>query len=174
MARIAPGTEKQTIPKIENAFSRFNSRMAFDYRFLDEDYQALYPAENRVGILSRYFAGLAIIISCLGLFGVAAFTAQRRKKEIGIRKVIGATVLNITFLLSFEFLGLVLLAALIAFPIAWWSMNSWLDEFAYRIVIGADVFLITGLSAFLISLATISYQSIRAATLNPVKRLRTE
>ena len=148
--------------------------MAFDYSFLDEDYQALYAAETRVGILSRYFAGLAILISCLGLFGLAAFTAQKKQKEISIRKVIGASVTQLTFLLSKEFLGLVLLAIGIAFPLVGFAMQRWLDEFAYRVPITADVFLITGTTAVAITLFTIGYQSISAALANPVKSLRSE
>jgi ABC-type antimicrobial peptide transport system permease subunit len=148
--------------------------MAFDYRFLDADYQALYLAEERVGILSRYFAGLAIIISCLGLFGLAAFTAQRRQKEIGIRKIVGASVSNLAFLLSGEFLKLVCIAMLIAFPLVWWLMNNWLNGFAYRIPITSDIFLITAISALLITVLTIGFQAIKTAIANPVKCLRTE
>ncbi|MEP7107180.1 MAG: ABC transporter permease [Ferruginibacter sp.] len=174
MVKIKSGTEKQTIQKIQKACSEFYTGMAFEYQFLDDDYQALYSAEKKVGILSRYFAGLAIIISCLGLFGLAAFTAQRRQKEIGIRKVIGASVRHVALLLSWEFLTLVLIAVLIAFPIAWWALNAWLNGFAYRIFIGVNVFLVTGVSAILITVLTISFQSIKAALANPVKSLRTE
>jgi ABC-type antimicrobial peptide transport system permease subunit len=174
MVKIKAGTEKQTIHKIQQAFLAFVPGMAFDYRFLDEDYQALYNSEKRVGTLASYFAGLAIIISCLGLFGLAAFTAQRRQKEIGIRKVVGASVSNVAFLLSKEFLKLVLIAVLIAFPLVWWAMNNWLNDFAYRIHISADIFLITGVSAILITVLTISFQAIKAAVANPVKSLRAE
>ena len=169
--------------------------MAFEYNFLDEDYQRLYASEIRVGILSRYFAGLAIehrrscaatlpssfvtfrfhsVISCLGLFGLAAFTAQRRKKEIGIRKVVGASVAQLVFLLSKVFLGLVLLAIGIAVPLAWLGMRQWLDQFAYRVPLTAGVFVVTGLTAIVITLLTISYQSISAAMSNPVRSLRSE
>ncbi|HXB45656.1 MAG TPA: FtsX-like permease family protein [Puia sp.] len=174
MVKIKAGTEKQTIDKIQQAFLAFTPGMAFDYRFLDQDYQALYNAEKKVGILSRYFAGLAIIISCLGLFGLAAFTAQRRQKEIGIRKVVGASVSNVAFLLSGEFLKLVLIAVVIAFPLVWWAMNNWLNDFAYRIHITADIFLITGFLAIVITVVTISFQAIKAAVANPMKSLRTE
>ena len=174
MVKIKAGTEKQTIAQLQKAFTAFTPGMTFDYRFLDEDYQVLYASEKRIGILSRYFAGLAIIISCLGLFGLAAFTAQRRQKEIGIRKVVGASVADVTAMLSKDFLKLVLLAILIAFPIAWWIMNQWLSDFAYRIDIGAGVFLIAGGSVILITLVTISFQAIKAAIANPVKSLRTE
>jgi putative ABC transport system permease protein len=174
LVKLRSGNEKETIEKVKTAYSQFNKGVAFDYRFLDEDYQALYAAETRVGVLSRYFAGLAILISCLGLFGLAAFTAQKKQKEIGIRKVIGASVTQLTFLLSKEFLGLVLLAIGIAFPLVWFAMQHWLDGFAYRVTITADVFLITGITAIAITLFTISYQSISAALANPVKSLRSE
>ncbi|MGC4035504.1 MAG: ABC transporter permease [Chitinophagaceae bacterium] len=174
MVRMKAGAEKQTIAQVQKAFASFAPGMEFDYKFLDEDYQALYTAENKVGILARWFAALAIIISCLGLFGLAAFTAQRRQKEIGIRKVVGASVSNVAFLLSKEFLKLVLVAIIIAFPIVWITMNNWLNDFAYRVPISADVFIITGVAAMLITILTISYQSIKAAVANPVKSLRTE
>src|SRR6185436_9048671 len=114
VVRIKAGTEKQTIAQIQKSYASFNKGLAFEYKFLDEEYQALYTSENRVAVLSKYFAGLAILISCLGLFGLAAFTAQRRQKEIGIRKVVGASVSNVTFLLSKEFLVLVSVALCIA------------------------------------------------------------
>jgi ABC-type antimicrobial peptide transport system permease subunit len=131
-------------------------------------------AETRVGILSKYFAGVAILISCLGLFGLAAFTAQKRQKEIGIRKVVGASVNDIAFMLSKEFFKLTLIAVLIAFPLAWWAMNSWLQSFAYRIKISPVVFVIAGFSVVLITMFTIGFQAIKAAVANPVKSLRSE
>ena len=127
-----------------------------------------------VSQLSKYFASLAIIISCLGLFGLAAFTAQKRQKEIGIRKVIGATTSDITMMLSKDFFKLVLTALIISFPLSWWLMSNWLQSFAYRINISVYVFLIAGLSVILITLLTISFQAIKAAIANPVKSLRTE
>jgi putative ABC transport system permease protein len=141
---------------------------------MDQDYQALYASEQRVGLLSRYFAGLAILISCLGLFGLAAFTAQKRKKELGIRKVVGASVLQLAFLLSREFLALVFLAICIAFPLVYLGMHRWLDSFAYRTSISADVFVWTGLAALAITLLTIGYQALKAASMNPVETLRSE
>jgi putative ABC transport system permease protein len=174
LVKIKGGTEKQTLDKIQTAFKAFSPGMAFDYRFLDEDYRALYVSEKRVGLLSQYFAGLVIIISCLGLFGLAAFTAQRRQKEIGIRKIVGASVGNVTFLLSKEFLKLVLVSLIIAFPLVWWAMNNWLNDFAYRIPISADVFVITAVSVLLITVFTISFQALKAALMNPVKSLRSE
>ena len=174
MVKIKGGTEKQTLDKIQRKFNTFAPGMAFDYKFLDEDYQAVYASEKRVGILSRYFAGLAVIISCLGLFGLAAFTAQRRQKEIGIRKVVGASVSSVAFLLSKEFIKLVLMALIIAFPLVGWAMNNWLSDFAYRVPLGADIFFITALSAILITVLTIGFQAIKAALANPAKALRTE
>jgi len=174
MVRIRAGHQKETIAAIQRFYESFNPGFPFDFNFLDEAYQKQYLTETRVGVLSRYFAGLAILISCLGLFGLAAFTAQRRQKEIGIRKVVGASVQNITTMLSKDFLKLVLIALLVAFPASWLAMHEWLQSFAYRINIGAGVFIIAGLSVMVITLLTISYQAIRAALANPVKSLRTE
>ncbi|MEO8765384.1 MAG: ABC transporter permease [Ginsengibacter sp.] len=174
VVKIKSGTEKQTIAQIQKSYASFNKGLLFDYQFLDEEYQALYTSENRVAVLSKYFAGLAILISCLGLFGLAAFTAQRRQKEIGIRKVVGASVSSVVLMLSKDFLRLVIIAALIAFPLVWWAMHDWLNDFAYHIQVSADIFLIAGLTIILITLLTISFQSIKAAIANPVKSLRTE
>ncbi len=142
MVRIKGEEQASTISAIQNLYGTYNPGFPFEYGFLDEAYQKQYLTENRVGILSRYFAGLAILISCLGLFGLATFTAQKRQKEIGIRKVVGASVNSIVFMLSKDFLKLVLLAVVIAFPLAWWLMSEWLQGFAYRIKIGLEVFLI--------------------------------
>ncbi|HET6254499.1 MAG TPA: FtsX-like permease family protein [Puia sp.] len=172
--RIQPGAEQQTIAAIRNAYKRFNPGMDFEYNDLDKSYMRLYASEIRVGVLSRYFAGLAILISCLGLFGLAAFSARRRQKELGIRKVIGASVTQLVYLMSKEFLWLVALALAVAFPLAWLGMNSWLNEFAYRTRITADIFWLTGAAVIMITLITISYQSISAAMANPVKNLRSE
>jgi putative ABC transport system permease protein len=174
MVKIKAGTEKETIAKLAALYNQYNPGIPFEYRFLDTDYQALYSSEQRVAILSRYFAGIAIIISCLGLFGLAAFTAQRRQKEIGIRKVIGATVNHVAVMLSVDFLKLVLIAIVLAFPIALWATSKWLQNFAYRIHIGTGIFLAAGASILLITLITIGYQAIRAGLINPVKSLRSE
>jgi ABC-type antimicrobial peptide transport system permease subunit len=125
-----------------------------------------------VAALSTYFAGLAVIISCLGLFGLAAFTAQRRRSEIGIRKVVGATAGNIVVLLSADFLKLVLLAVLIAFPLSWWMMNQWLHGFVYRIDIGVATFLIAGSAVVLLTVLTIGFQAVKAATSPPAPLLK--
>lgn len=174
IVKIKPGTEKQTIAGVQDIYTRFNKGLSFDYRFLDEEYQALYVAENRVAALSKYFAGLAILISCLGLFGLAAFTAQRRQKEIGIRKVVGASANSIVLMLSKDYVKLISIAALIGLPLIGWVMEQWLQNFAFRIRISADVFLIAGLTVLLITLLTIGFQSVKAALVNPVKSLRSE
>ncbi|MEO6454542.1 MAG: FtsX-like permease family protein [Ginsengibacter sp.] len=174
IAKIKAGTEQQTIARIKALYNQYNTGLDFSYAFLDEDYNKLYASEQRVALLSKYFAGIAILISCLGLFGLAAFTAQRRQKEIGIRKVIGASVSNIVGMLSKDFLVLICLALLVAIPISWWAANEWLQSFAYRISVNPVVFVITGVSVILVTLLTISFQSIKAAIANPVKSLRTE
>ena len=174
LVKLKAGYENETIEKLSNFYKHFNQGLPFDYKFLDDDYQAMYSSEQKVAVLSRYFASIAIIISCLGLFGLAAFTTQKRKKEIGIRKVIGASVNNIAFLLSKDFLKLVLIAILIAFPLAWWTMNQWLEGFAYRINFSAGVFIVAGTTIIFITLLTVSFQAIKAAIANPVKSLRTE
>ena len=146
----------------------------FSYQFLDESFDNMYRQERRVGKIAISFAVLAILIACLGLFGLATYMAEQRTKEIGVRKVLGASVQNITTMLSKEFVVLVLIAALIAFPIAWWGMHNWLQDFAYRVSIGWWVFVLAAAIAFLIALVTVSFQAIRAAVANPVDSLRDE
>jgi predicted permease len=165
--------EKATA-KIETVIKNNNPGYPFNYIFVDDEFNRQFRSEMLIGKLSRIFALLAIIISCLGLFGLAAYTAERRTKEIGIRKVLGATVAGITGLLSKDFLRLVFISAIIAFPLSWWFMHKWLQNYAYRISIDWWVFVIAGLLGLLIALITISFQSIRAAIANPVKSLRTE
>lgn len=174
MAKIEPGREKETIAKVEAFYKKFNPGYLFEYKFLDDAYQTQYVSEQRVAILSRYFAGLAILISCLGLFGLAAFNAEVRTKEIGIRKVLGASVSHVMFLLSKDFFKLVILAVVIAFPLSWWAMNNWLNGFEYKIDIGANVFLSAFAVIALITILTVSFHAIKAAISNPVKSLRSE
>lgn len=174
MAKIEAGKEKATIEKLQAFYESYNPGYVLDFKFLDEAYQAQYVSEQRVSMLSKYFAGLAILISCLGLFGLATFTAEQRTKEIGIRKVLGASVASITSLLAKDFMKLVLLAIVIASPLAWWGMNVWLTDFAYHIDLQWWMFALAGLSAIGIALLTISFQSIKAAVANPVKSLRSE
>lgn len=173
MAKIAAGKEKQTLSAIADLYKKFNPGYLFEYKFLDEAYQAQYTAEQRVSVLSRYFAGLAIIISCLGLFGLAAFNAEVRTKEIGIRKVLGASLTNVMLMLSKDFIQLIIISMLIAFPIAWWAMNEWLNSFAYRVEVGVFEFVVAGVSIIVLAMITVSYQSIKTALMNPVKSLKT-
>lgn len=174
MMKIETGKEKPVIAALEKLYQQFNPGFPFKYVFLDKNYEKLYAAENQVSLLSRYFAGLAILISCLGLFGLAAFTAQKRNKEIGIRKVLGATVGGIVMLLSKEFLRLILLAIAIAAPLAWWATRQWLKGFAYSVHIGPGVFITAGITVIVLTFITISFQSIKAALADPAKSLKTE
>ena len=165
---------EQALSKLEAVMKKDNPTYPFNYRFVDEQFNGMFSNEMLISKLSKVFAALAIVISCLGLFGLAAYTAERRTKEIGIRKVLGASVTGITGLLSKDFLKLVVLSALIAFPVSWWAMNKWLMNYNYRISISAWVFVIAGLTAVIIALVTISFQSVKAALMNPVKSLRSE
>ena len=165
---------EQALAKIEAVFKKDNAAYPFVYRFVDDQFNQMFLSEMLIGKLSRVFSLLAILISCLGLFGLAAYTAERRTKEIGVRKVLGASVTGIATLLSKDFLKLVGTACLIAFPIGWWAMNNWLQNYKYRIEINWWIFLMAGVAAILIAVITISFQSVKAATANPVKSLRTE
>jgi len=165
---------KQSLSKIEQVFKKYTPNVPFDYKFVDEEFGSKFRAEERIGKLSSYFAVLAIFISCLGLFGMASFVAEQRTKEIGIRKVLGASVVNLWSLLSTEFFVLVLVSCLIAVPIAWYYLNNWLTNYDYRIEIKWQVFVMAALAALIITLFTVSFQAIKAAISNPVKSLRTE
>ncbi|SKA34106.1 duplicated orphan permease [Chitinophaga eiseniae] len=169
----AAADPEQAVKGIAKVMARDNPGYPFAFRFVDEQFNAMFSSEQLIGRLSRVFASLAIIISCLGLFGLAAYTAERRTKEIGIRKVLGASVAGIARLLSVEFLKLVLLSAVIAFPLAWGIMAYWLDQFSYRTAIHWWVFILAGGMAIVIALATVSYQAVRTAVRNPVKSLQT-
>ncbi|WP_428331286.1 ABC transporter permease [Mucilaginibacter sp.] len=158
----------------EQVFKKYNPDYPFEYNFVDQEYAKKFGDEQRTGILASLFAGLTIIISCLGLFGLAAYMAQNRIREIGVRKVLGASVAGLTTLLSKDFLKLVMISFLIASPIAWWSMYNWLKSYPYRISISIWVFIIAGLITVIISLVTVSFQAIKAALANPVKNLRSE
>ena len=144
------------------------------YSFLDERFSNTYKAEQKVGLIMSIFAGLTIFVACLGLFGLTKFTAEQRTKEIGVRKVLGASVAQIAQMLSKEFLQLVLIACLVAFPLSYWAMHKWLESFAYRMTISWWIFLWAGLAALSIALVTISFKAINAALANPIKNLRTE
>ncbi|MCB0292482.1 MAG: FtsX-like permease family protein [Calditrichaeota bacterium] len=172
--RIRPQNVPETVAYIEKTWASFIPYKPFEYFFLDDNYDALYRAEQRTGQLFTRFSLLAIFIACLGLFGLASFTTEQRTREIGIRKVLGASVPAIIFKLSREFTRWVLLANLIAWPLAWLAMRAWLEDFAYRITIGPAPFIAAGLIALVIALLTISYQAIKAALTNPADALRYE
>jgi putative ABC transport system permease protein len=159
---------------MERVMKRHNPAFPFEYEFVNDAFNAKFKSEKLLSDLSKVFAFLAIMISCLGLFGLAAYTAEQRKKEIGVRKVLGSTVSGIVTLLSKEFMQLVLIALLLAGPLAWWAMNTWLEGFDYHIEINIWVFVIAGLAAICIALMTVSFQAVKAAIANPVKSLRAE
>jgi len=168
------GQTAQLLRSMETTWRTANPTEPFEYSFLDEDFQKNYKAEERLSAMIRFFTVMAILISCLGLFGLASFSAEQRTKEIGIRKVLGASITGIVVLLSKDFLKLVGIAVLIASPVAWYLMHRWLQDFAYRVPISWTVFLITFVIALFIALFTISFQAIRTALANPVKSLKTE
>jgi putative ABC transport system permease protein len=172
MVKISAGEEKSTIAALQRFYGNYNPGYTLDYKFLDQDYQAQYVSENRVGLLSRYFAVLAILISCLGLFGLAAFTAERKLKEIGIRKVLGASELNIIYTLSKDFTIPVVVAITIALPISYVLTRYWLNSFAYRIELQLWYFVAAGFAALFISWLTVSMQAIKAAHADPIKCLK--
>jgi ABC-type antimicrobial peptide transport system permease subunit len=174
LIRTQPGQTKQALVSIETLYRQLNPNFPFSYLFIDSEYEQVYKSETVIGTLATIFACLAIFIACLGLFGLATFTAEQRTKEVGVRKVLGASVGSIVTLLSKDFLKLVLIAIVIASPIAWYAMNRWLQDFAYKIDIAWWVFALAGLLAVGIALITVSFQSIRAALMNPVKSLRSE
>jgi putative ABC transport system permease protein len=164
----------QALPKIEAVFKKIVPSAPFEYKFADLEYASKFAAEESIGRLATVFATLAIFISCLGLFGLASFVAEQRVKEIGVRKVLGATVFNLWRLLSKDFVVLVLISLLIAAPVAWYFMYKWLQNYQYRIDISWWIFGVTAIGALLITLATVSFQSIKAALANPVRSLKTE
>jgi len=174
MVRISGNDMKQTLGNLEMVWKQRVPDRPFNYHFLDEDYNKLYQAEQRTSAVFSVAAGLAIILACLGLFGLAAFTTVQRTKEIGIRRVLGANLSGITLLISGNFLRLVAVAILIAAPLAWWAGNKWLEDFAFRVPVQVYVFVITGLVTILIALCTVGFHSVKAALRNPVKSLRTE
>ena len=165
---------KNLLSEIGMIWKKLVPTSPFQYTFLDEDIQKQYEEEKIFEKISNSFTVLAILISCLGLFGLAMFTAQQRVKEIGIRKVLGASVTGIVSMLSKDFLKLVFISILIASPLSWWLMSKWLQDFAYKINIGPWIFLLAGMIALLIALLTVSFQAIKAAVVNPVRSLRTE
>jgi putative ABC transport system permease protein len=172
--KVQSGNLQQLVKQVEAAYKKVAPSMPFSYRFMDESFNKMYRAEQRMGNVGLSFALLAILIACLGLFGLVTYMAEQRTKEIGVRKVLGASVSNIIGLMSRDFLLLVLISAVIAFPVAYFMMHRWLQDYAYRVGIGWWVFIAAGLATLVISLLTVSFQAIRAALSNPVKSLRTE
>jgi ABC-type antimicrobial peptide transport system permease subunit len=165
---------KSALSKIEGVFKKFNPAAPFDYTFNNEDYARKFSDEERIGNLATFFTILAIFISCLGLFGLASFVAEQRKKEIGVRKVLGASTYNLWRMLSKEFALLVFISCFIAIPLAWYYLNNWLKQYDYRTTISFWIFIASGVGALAITLITVSFQAIKAALANPVKSLRTE
>jgi len=173
--RVTPGVAMSTaLPGIEAAFKKLIPSVPFDYEFADEDYALKFATEERIGKLAGFFTMLAVFISCLGLFGLASFVAGQRAREVGIRKVLGATTFMLWRLLSNEFVGLVIISLLIAVPVAYYFMHNWLQDYRYRVALSWWIFATAGAGALVITLLTVSFQAIKAAIANPVKSLRTE
>lgn len=162
------------LPAIENVFRKLVPAAPFEYKFADQEYDAKFRTEERIGKLAGFFAALAVLISCLGLFGLASFTAEQRTKEIGIRKVLGASVTALWGMLSKDFVSLVAVASLIAVPLAWYAMSEWLQNYQYRTEMSWWIFALAGAGALVLTLATVSYQAIKAAVTNPVVSLKRE
>lgn len=165
---------QEAIERIEPLFQKYNPEYPFEYHFADEEYAQKFQETERTASLASVFTVLTIFISCLGLFGLASYMAEARVKEIGIRKVLGASVFRITALLSKDFVTLVLIAIVLGTPLAWYAMNAWLERFQYRTTVGWWIFVLAGSLCVVLAFVTIGYQSIRAAMENPVKSLRNE
>ncbi|WP_440135122.1 ABC transporter permease [Chitinophaga sancti] len=174
VVKARPGKAEQTLQFLESKIRALSPNAVFTYTFLDDKLNRLYFSEDRMMQLFRVFSFFAIFVSCLGLFGVSAYASQLRIKEVGIRKVLGASAYNVTMLLSGNFMKLVLIATLLSWPLAWWTMNRWLDSFAYRVHIDVSIFLLSGVLALLVALLTVGGQAMKAAFMNPVKSLKME
>lgn len=174
LVKVKPGKVKEALQFLESDIKRLAPASVFSYAFIDERLDRLYESENRMSVVFKMFAVFVLFISCLGLFGLSAYAARLRVKEVGIRKLLGASTSNVALLLSRNFLALVLVAIVVAWPLAWWAMSRWLDGFAYHINIGVGIFILSGTSAFVVGLLTVSFQAVRAAVVNPVKNLRVE
>jgi putative ABC transport system permease protein len=173
--KIKPGGSTSTaLANIESVFKKYDPGVPFQYSFVDQDYAAKFYEEVRIAKLTTFFAILALMISCLGLFGVASFIAEQRTKEIGVRKVLGATIMNVWAMLSKEFVILICIAFLIAAPLSYYFLNGWLEKYTYRTEISWWIFIATGFGSLLITLLTVSFQAIKAGLMNPIKSLRTE
>jgi putative ABC transport system permease protein len=174
LVKVSGAHLQQTISHLESSWKMLVPYRPFEFHFLDEDYNKLYSSERRLGTIMDLFAGIAIVLACLGLFGLSAYTVQQRFKEIGIRKVLGGSVSNIVITLSRDFILLTCIAIFIAIPAAWWASAKWLESFSYRTSVTWNVFVIAALATILLAIITVSFQAIRAAIANPVKSLRTE
>jgi putative ABC transport system permease protein len=172
--RLKGGDIDKSVAYVKSIWSRFSPDYPMEYTFLDESFTKMYTAEDKLKTLLTIFTAVTIAVACMGLFGLAAFAAERRRKELGVRKVLGATTQGLVFLLSKEFVKLVMISVIIASPIAWYFMNGWLDKFAYRIHISWWMFVAAGVLAIMIAFITTSFQAIKAAVSNPVQSLRTE
>jgi putative ABC transport system permease protein len=174
LVRVTGQHLPQTLAFIESKFRELEPKVPYSVKFLDEDYNRLYDSEQRLGKVMNVFSAIAIVLACLGLFGLSSYAAKQRVKEIGIRKVLGAPLSSLTFLLSAGFVRLALVAIVIAFPLAWWVMNRWLEDFIYRTTMDWWVFVLAGVLVLGITLATVSIQAVRTALLNPIKNLKVE
>ena len=173
--KLKPSNDLQgVLSRLEKVFVKADATQPFDYHFVDADFDHAFQPQQFIGSLATIFGGLAIFISCLGLFGLSAFMAEQRTKEIGVRKVLGASVFSITRLLNRDFLKLVGISFLISFPLAWWLMHNWLQDYDYRVSIHWSFFALAAVISLIITLVTISFQSIKAANANPVKSLGSE
>jgi ABC-type antimicrobial peptide transport system permease subunit len=175
IARINPVmSAAAALDKITPVFRRFDPDQPFEYRFVDADYAQKFSNEERVGQLAGVFSGLAVFISCLGLLGLISFVAEQRKREIGIRKVLGASVINVWGLLSGDFVLLVSMSLVVAAPLAYWAMRGWLQNYQYRTTMPWWIFAAAGVGALFITVVVVSVQAVRAALVNPIKSLRSE
>ena len=172
--KLKAGSIENSIAQIKTVWNRFSPDYPMEYTFVDESFGKMYLAENKLKTLLSLFTGVTIFVACLGLFGLAAFAAERRKKEIGIRKVLGATARGVMIMLSKDFILLVLISLILASPVAWYFMNQWLENFSYRIHIAWWIFALAGMVAVLLAFVTVSLQAVKAGLANPVKNLRTE
>jgi ABC-type antimicrobial peptide transport system permease subunit len=168
------GQVDQTVKEIEAVYSKFESKYPFDYGFVDQAYERSYARISTMGKLSNIFAFVTIFVSCLGLFGLASYMTEQRKKETGIRKVMGASVMGLVSMFTKNFLKLVTFSFILSAPVAWYLSTQWLDNFAFKIDVGIQPFIIGGLSAVIISIATVSYHTIKVATANPIDSLKYE
>jgi len=172
--RVKPGDPRETLASIRKIWKEIVPDLPFNYRFLDEKYEQTFNKEERLGTIFSVFTALAIVVACLGLFGLAAYTAEQRTKEIGIRKTMGASTFNLIRMLNIQYTKLVIFAFFISSPVSWHAMHKWLEVFAYKTSIGFWTFPLSGIAALLITWATVSYQSFQAAKANPVESLKTE